>query len=211
MSHCFRLSIGRVALPNRIVIAPMCQYSADDGSANDWHLMHYGKLALVRCRPADRRGHRRRAGGPHHAGLPGPVERRQRIALKRVVDAACKTSRMPLAIQLAHAGRKASSHKPWDGGQLIPPTEGGWRPWRPRRSRMRRTRRRRRHWMRPGWSASSTPSSRPRSAPCASGSMPSNCMRPTATCCTSSSRRWPTSAAMPTADRWKTACAIRWK
>src|SRR6476661_7327625 len=73
------IKLRELELPNRIMVAPMCQYSAENGEANDWHFTHINSLAL--------------------SGV---------------------------AMQLAHAGRKTSSHVPWDGGQQIPVTEGGW-------------------------------------------------------------------------------------
>jgi 2,4-dienoyl-CoA reductase-like NADH-dependent reductase (Old Yellow Enzyme family) len=132
MSHLFSpFKIGRVELPNRIVIAPMCQYSAIDGSAKDWHLMHYGKLALSGAGLLIVEATGVEPEGRITPGCLGLWNDANETALKRVVDALRATSRMPLAIQLAHAGRKASSHKPWDGGQLIPPSEGGWLPVAP--------------------------------------------------------------------------------
>ena len=132
MSSLFSpLAIGRVALPNRIVIAPMCQYSAEEGNANDWHLMHYGKLALSGAGLLIVEATGVEPEGRITPGCLGLWNDANEAALQRVVNAARKISGMPLAIQLAHAGRKASSHKPWDGGQLIPPGEGGWRPVAP--------------------------------------------------------------------------------
>jgi len=118
----------------------MCQYTAENGEANDWHFVH---IAASRCRvprcsciEGDRRGSDR----PHHARLPGLVERRHRAALKPIMAMARKHSKIAVAMQLAHAGRKASSHVPWDGGQLIPLAEGGWQPVARRRCRTRRLR-----------------------------------------------------------------------
>jgi 2,4-dienoyl-CoA reductase-like NADH-dependent reductase (Old Yellow Enzyme family) len=122
MSSLFSpFSIGRIALPNRIVIAPMCQYSAEEGNANDWHLMHYGKLALSGAGLLIVEATGVEPEGRITPGCLGLWNDANEAALQRVVNAARKISGMPLAIQLAHAGRKASSHKPWDGGQLIPP------------------------------------------------------------------------------------------
>ncbi len=132
MSSLFSpFSIGRIALPNRIVIAPMCQYSAEEGNANDWHLMHYGKLALSGAGLLIVEATGVAPEGRITPGCLGLWNDANEAALQRVVDALRGITRMPLAIQLAHAGRKASSHKPWDGGQLIPPGEGGWRPVAP--------------------------------------------------------------------------------
>ena len=132
MSQLFSpTTIGRLQLPNRIVIAPMCQYSAEDGNAADWHLMHYGTLALSGAGLLIVEATGVEPEGRITPGCLGLWSDANEAALKRVVDALRSLSRMPLAIQLAHAGRKASSHKPWDGGQLIPPNEGGWLPVAP--------------------------------------------------------------------------------
>ena len=72
------VELGGVTLPNRIVVSPMCQYSAVDGSAQPWHQVHYGMLAMSGAGPAVPRGDACRARGPHHPGLPRPLQRRQR-------------------------------------------------------------------------------------------------------------------------------------
>ena len=112
--------IGTLRLPNRIVIAPMCQYSAVEGSATDWHLMHLGQLALsgagllileaTAVSPEGRIS-------PQDLGLYNDANE---AALARVLGAARQHSSMPIAIQLAHAGRKASTRAPWEGGAQIP-------------------------------------------------------------------------------------------
>lgn len=120
-------SLGDLALPNRIVIAPMCQYSADaEGRATDWHTIHLGQLALsgaglliLEATAVEPQGHI----SPADLGLWSDANE---AALGRVLDSLRKYSSMPLAVQLAHAGRKASSAAPWDGGQLLPPAAGGW-------------------------------------------------------------------------------------
>jgi 2,4-dienoyl-CoA reductase-like NADH-dependent reductase (Old Yellow Enzyme family) len=128
MSALFQpLSIGSLALPNRIVIAPMCQYSADDGSATDWHLIHLGHLALsgaglliLEATAVEQRGR-------ITPGCLGLYSDANEAALARVLHAVRAHSAMPLAIQLAHAGRKASSRVPWEGGAQIPLGEpGAW-------------------------------------------------------------------------------------
>lgn len=74
MSALFQpFTLKDVTLRNRIAVPPMCQYSAIDGLANDWHLSHYAGIARRR-RPGDRRSDRRRAGGTHHARLHRLVE-----------------------------------------------------------------------------------------------------------------------------------------
>jgi 2,4-dienoyl-CoA reductase-like NADH-dependent reductase (Old Yellow Enzyme family) len=124
-------AIGELQLRNRIVVAPMCQYSADDGCANDWHLMHLGSLSLsgaglliVEATAVEPEGRIT----PHCLGLWSDANEQ---ALARVLAAVRKHSKMPLAIQLAHAGRKASSEVPWRGGALIPIGQGGWQPVAP--------------------------------------------------------------------------------
>jgi 2,4-dienoyl-CoA reductase-like NADH-dependent reductase (Old Yellow Enzyme family) len=120
-----------VVLPNRIVISPMCQYSAADGEATAWHLIHLGNLALsgagMLCIEAT-------AVEPEGRITPaclGLWDDRTEAALRPVLAAVRKYSKIAVAMQLAHAGRKASSHVPWQGGQLIPRSQGGWLPVAP--------------------------------------------------------------------------------
>jgi 2,4-dienoyl-CoA reductase-like NADH-dependent reductase (Old Yellow Enzyme family) len=129
MSALFQpISIGTLSLPNRIVIAPMCQYSAEDGSATDWHLIHLGHLALSGAGLLILEATAVEAAGRITPGCLGLYSDANEAALARVLDAVrAHAGGMPLAIQLAHAGRKASSHVPWRGGAQIPIAEGGWR------------------------------------------------------------------------------------
>ena len=120
------IQLGRQTLANRIMISPMCQYSATDGSMNDWHRAHLGSLALsgagLLCVEAT-------AVSPEGRITPGCVgiySEQNVQALKGVVDSLRKISPIKLAIQLGHAGRKASSRRPWEGGALMTPAEGGW-------------------------------------------------------------------------------------
>jgi len=129
MSRLFSpLQIGPLALPNRIVIAPMCQYAAANGGATDWHRIHLGHLALsgaglliLEATAVDPRGR------ITWADL-GLWDNRTEDALAAVLESVRRHSPMPLGIQLAHAGRKASCHRPWEnGGAAIPPGgEEGW-------------------------------------------------------------------------------------
>jgi 2,4-dienoyl-CoA reductase-like NADH-dependent reductase (Old Yellow Enzyme family) len=124
--------LGALRLPNRIVIAPMCQYSADEGSATDWHLIHLGHLALsgaglliVEATAVSAEGRIT----PTDLGLYSDANE---AALARVLRAARAYSPIHFAIQLSHAGRKASSRAPWDGGTQIRPGEpGGWKTLAP--------------------------------------------------------------------------------
>jgi len=120
-----------LALPNRIVVSPMCQYSAEDGSATDWHLIHLGHLSLGGAALLFVEATGVEAIGRITPGCLGLYSDENERALGRVVAAIRRHSPIALGIQLAHAGRKASSALPWRGGQLIPPDRGGWRPVAP--------------------------------------------------------------------------------
>ena len=115
-----------LALPNRIVIPPMCQYSAVDGNAQDWHLMHLGNLALSGAGMLVIEATGVEPEGRITPACLGLWSDANEAALGRVVEGIRKYSDMPLAIQLGHAGRKASSALPWQGGQLLAPEAGGW-------------------------------------------------------------------------------------
>jgi 2,4-dienoyl-CoA reductase-like NADH-dependent reductase (Old Yellow Enzyme family) len=122
------LTLGSVTLPNRIVIAPMCQYSADgEGSATDWHLMHLGQLAVSGAGLLTLEATAVSPEGRITATDLGLYSEANEAALGRVLSAVRLHSALPVAIQLAHAGRKASSRAPWAGGQQVPIGEpGGW-------------------------------------------------------------------------------------
>jgi 2,4-dienoyl-CoA reductase-like NADH-dependent reductase (Old Yellow Enzyme family) len=132
MSQLFSpFALGSLPLKNRIVIAPMCQYSAVEGAATDWHLVHLGHLALSGAAMLIIEATAVEAAGRITHGCLGLWSDATEAALARALQVARAHSRMPIAIQLGHAGRKASSHVPWQGGMLIPPAEGGWRPLAP--------------------------------------------------------------------------------
>lgn len=120
-----------VTLPNRIVISPMCQYSAERGKATDWHMIHLGHLALsgagLLCIEATAV---EPDGRITHADL-GLWDDATEAALKPVLAAIRKHSPVRIAMQLSHAGRKASSAVPWEGGQLVSVADGGWLPHGP--------------------------------------------------------------------------------
>jgi 2,4-dienoyl-CoA reductase-like NADH-dependent reductase (Old Yellow Enzyme family) len=112
-------------LANRIVVAPMCQYSANDGVACDWHMTHLGMLANSGAGLRGR-GDPRRAPWPHHAWMPRLYSDACEAALTRVVAHCRLIGNAKLGIQLAHAGRKASSQRPWEGGKALPEGEDPW-------------------------------------------------------------------------------------
>ena len=127
MSRLFEpYALGELELPNRIVVAPMCQYSAEDGSASDWHLIHLGGLALSGAGLLIIEATAVQADGRISPADLGLWSDANEAALARVLEAVRRYSPIPVAIQLGHAGRKASSQRPWEGGQLIPPEQGGW-------------------------------------------------------------------------------------
>ena len=124
--HLFSpFTVREVTFRNRIAVSPMCQYSSEDGFANDWHLVHLGSraaggagLVMMEASAVDARGRI----SPADMGIwkDDHIEFLSRIA--RYIHARGAVA----GIQLAHAGRKASVRTPWDGGAAIPASEGGW-------------------------------------------------------------------------------------
>jgi 2,4-dienoyl-CoA reductase-like NADH-dependent reductase (Old Yellow Enzyme family) len=113
------------------MVSPMCQYSALEGCATAWHLIHLGQLAQSGAGFLCLEATAVTAEGRITPGCLGLYSDANEAALAHVLADVRRWSDMPLAIQLGHAGRKASSHAPWDGGALIPTIEGGWRPVAP--------------------------------------------------------------------------------
>jgi 2,4-dienoyl-CoA reductase-like NADH-dependent reductase (Old Yellow Enzyme family) len=123
--------IGAVSLSNRIMVSPMCQYSAIDGNANDWHRAHLATLALSGAGLLYIEATAISPEGRITPGCLGLWNDTNEKALGEIVALIRATSPVKLAIQLGHAGRKASSHRPWEGGALIPSSEGGWQTMAP--------------------------------------------------------------------------------
>jgi 2,4-dienoyl-CoA reductase-like NADH-dependent reductase (Old Yellow Enzyme family) len=124
------LQIRDVLLRNRMVVSPMCQYSSADGFANDWHLVHLGSRAVggaalifteaCAVSPEGRIS-------PQDLG----IWKDDHIAfLSRITQFLLSQGTVP-GIQLAHAGRKASTPRPWQRGGFVPESEGGWKPVAP--------------------------------------------------------------------------------
>ena len=115
-----------VTLPNRVVVSPMCQYSAVEGVPTDWHLVHLGSRAvggaglviaeMTNVSPEGRITH----------GCAGLWNASQAVAWKRVVDFVHQHSSSKIGIQLAHAGRKGSAQRPWEGDGPLQPNEQPW-------------------------------------------------------------------------------------
>ncbi len=118
---------GGLTLANRIVIAPMCQYSALNGEATDWHLAHWTSLLNSGAGLMTIEATGISAEGRITPGCLGLWDDRTEHALgDTLARARALAPAMPVCIQLAHAGRKASSATPWHGGQLLGLEEGGW-------------------------------------------------------------------------------------
>jgi 2,4-dienoyl-CoA reductase-like NADH-dependent reductase (Old Yellow Enzyme family) len=119
-------------LATRIVVSPMCQYSAEDGCATDWHLVHWGQLLMSSAGMFTIEATAVTAQGRITYGDLGLYDDATETALAdRLHRARRLAPPMPVALQLAHAGRKASSRLPWKGGSLIKPEDGGWTPVAP--------------------------------------------------------------------------------
>ncbi len=132
MSSLFSpISFRELTLPNRIMVSPMCQYSAEHGKATAWHMMHLPNLAIsgagllgIEATAVEA------AGRITHEDL-GLYDEATEAALKPVIDSVHRYGQSAVVIQLAHAGRKASSYTPWEGGQFRPASDRGWRPVAP--------------------------------------------------------------------------------
>lgn len=121
------IKVRGLALSNRIVIAPMCQYSAEDGCMNDWHLIHLGQLALSGAALLTIEATAVLPEGRITWADVGLWNDQTEAAMRRTLEGIRRWSNMPIAIQLSHAGRKASTEVPWKGGaQIAPGVTHGW-------------------------------------------------------------------------------------
>src|SRR6202163_2921596 len=131
MAHLFDpLPIRGITLPNRIVVSPMCEYSSEDGFANDWHLVHLGSRAVGGAGLIFTE-----ATGVTPEGRISPEDlgiwKDAHIEfLSRIVRFLKSQGAVP-GMQLAHAGRKGSTYRPWAGNGAIPLKDGGWVPVAP--------------------------------------------------------------------------------
>ncbi len=122
------ISFRNLHLKNRIMVSPMCQYSSQDGCVSDWHKMHLGQFAIggaglliIEMTNVEPRGRI----SPYCVGLYNDATE---SALKNVVEFCNRYGNVPIGIQLAHAGRKASTAPPWQNRSPISEADGGWRP-----------------------------------------------------------------------------------
>ena len=120
------IQLGGISLPNRVAIAPMCQYSADDGCMSDWHLAHLGSMA---CTGAGlfviEKTNVTREGRITH-GCTGLYNDHNEAAMARAVQIYRGITKNPIGVQIGHAGRKASAAVPWQGGKALGPDESPW-------------------------------------------------------------------------------------
>ena len=124
------LNVRGVRLPNRIVVSPMCQYSSQDGFANDWHLVHLGSraaggagLVFTEATAVSPEGRI----SPQDLG----IWKDEHVEMLRRITRFVRDQGAVPGIQLAHAGRKGSTPAPWDPPGAVPPDKGGWRPVAP--------------------------------------------------------------------------------
>jgi len=121
------IRIRSLELANRIVIAPMCQYSAQNGRMNDWHLIHLGQLAISGAALLTIEATAVMAEGRITYADVGLYNDDAETAMGRILESIRRWSKMPIGVQLSHAGRKASTEVPWKGGgQLSPADPLGW-------------------------------------------------------------------------------------
>jgi 2,4-dienoyl-CoA reductase-like NADH-dependent reductase (Old Yellow Enzyme family) len=128
MARLFQnLALRDVTLRNRVGVSPMCQYSSTDGFANDWHVIHLGSravggagLVMLEATAVEARGRI----SPHDLGIwkDEHVEPLDRVVKNIHAHGAVA------GLQIAHAGRKASTARPWEGGRPLAPAAGGWTP-----------------------------------------------------------------------------------
>ena len=120
------IRLAGLDLANRIVVSPMCQYSANDGVATDWHFTHLGTLAnsgaalvVVEATGTERRGRITH-------GCLGLYSDDCEAALTQVLAHCRRYGNAKIGIQLAHAGRKASAQRPWEGGHPLNAGDDAW-------------------------------------------------------------------------------------
>ena len=201
--------VGEFELVNRIVIAPMCQYSAENGCMTDWHLIHLGQLALSGAALLTIEATAVLPEGRITYADVGLYSDECEAAMQRVLDSIRRWSDMPIALQLAHAGRKASTEVPWKGGKQIPPTHSnGWQTVAPS-AIPHNAGEVDPHSIKRGWPRCAMPSLMRPGVPPGSALARFRSMRPTVTCSTSSCRLCPTGVRTPTVVPLRTGCASR--
>jgi 2,4-dienoyl-CoA reductase-like NADH-dependent reductase (Old Yellow Enzyme family) len=124
------LTIRDITFRNRLAVSPMCQYSSEDGFANDWHLVHLGSravggaaLVMMEASAVEARGRI----SPQDNG----IWKDEHIEFLARIATFLRQQGAVAGIQLAHAGRKGSTRRPWDGRGMVPVDAGGWQPVAP--------------------------------------------------------------------------------
>jgi 2,4-dienoyl-CoA reductase-like NADH-dependent reductase (Old Yellow Enzyme family) len=122
-----KLTIRDISLRNRIVVSPMCQYSSEDGFANDWHLVHLGSRAVggaglifTEATAVEARGRI----SPQDLG----IWKDEHIPMLQRITTFIEAQGAIAGMQLAHAGRKGSTYRPWEGDSYVDENHGGWKP-----------------------------------------------------------------------------------
>ena len=130
-SHLFTpASFRSVTARNRVVVSPMCQYCAMDGLGDDWHIQHLGARAMGGAGIVFTEATHVSAVGRITPGCLGLWNAAHQHLLSRVAALIARGGAVP-GLQIAHAGRKASSQRPWEGGKGLPLDQGGWVPLGP--------------------------------------------------------------------------------
>ena len=123
------IELSGLALTNRVVVAPMCQYSANEGTMNDWHLAHLGQFAMTGAGLIIIEATGVEALGRITHGCCGLYSDENESAMKRVIDFCKSVGDSKIGIQLGHAGRKASTERPWEGGNAL--SKNAWQTYGP--------------------------------------------------------------------------------
>lgn len=126
-----RAHLGKLPTANRIVVAPMCQYSATDGVVQPWHEQHLGHLAMSGAGVLTLEATAVEPQGAITHGCLGLWSDAQADAMGQMLARIRSYARLPIGIQLAHAGRKASALRPWESGQPLKPEQGAWETFAP--------------------------------------------------------------------------------
>ena len=121
--------VRELVLANRVVVSPMCQYSAEDGTPNDWHLVHLGSRAVGGAGLVMAEMTNVSADARISPGCTGLYKPEHVSAWRRIIDFVHANSHARIGVQLGHAGRKASTRRLWEGdSEPLSPAEGGWEP-----------------------------------------------------------------------------------
>jgi len=127
MSQLFRpIRLRDLHLVNRLMVSPMCQYSAVDGAMQEWHRVHLATMALSGASLVMVEATSPTAQGRITPGCTGLWDDRTEAAMASVLKSVRAVSGAAVGLQIGHAGRKGSSARPWEGGQQMPLDQGGW-------------------------------------------------------------------------------------